>query len=283
MPLDSTFSLPDRFNVHEVLGAGQMGVVLRAHDLVTGEMVAVKLIHPKHLGDSEILDRFERECDALGRLDSEHVQRLLFAGTTHASQPFAVFELLVGQSLGEALRAESAATVATCVARLRQAASGIAAAHAAGIVHRDVKPSNLFLHRDDLGAPEVVKVVDFGIAKLPLAARRKATGEAAFLGTPTYMAPEQIRSSQVGPSADVWSLGTVLYETLAGHPPFRRASAVETLEAVLTAEPPCLPPEREVPSDVSEIVSRCLQKHAADRFADGARLVEALEGALARM
>ncbi len=270
--------LAGKYRVERELGIGGMGVVVEATHLHLDERVAMKLLLPSLIHDEEFKARFFREGRAAVKIRSEHVTRVLDVGALEDGQPYIVMELLEGQDLGRVIE-RGALPIAVAVDYVLQAAHAIAEAHAAGIVHRDLKPSNLFLtHRGD-GTP-CVKVMDFGISKVvdPNKPDMSLTRTATVMGSPLYMAPEQMRSTrQVDARADVWALGTILYEFLAGKVPFDAATMPELCAMILQDPPPKLRARRpEIPHDLEATVERCLSKRPDDRFASVAAFAASL-------
>jgi serine/threonine protein kinase len=224
------------------LGAGGMGEVYRAQDPRLGRQVAIKILPPERAFDPQRLHRFEQEARAASSLSHPHILAV-FDFRSDSGWSYLVTELLEGETLrarliGGALPVRKALDIAVQIAR------GLAAAHEQGIVHRDVKPENLFLTRDGQ-----VKILDFGLAKLPLpdsasrlaaATTTPGTEPGVVMGTVGYMAPEQARGLPVDHRADLFSLGAVLYEMLAGRRAFQGDSEVEVLSAILREEPPDL-------------------------------------------
>ena len=256
------------YEILSPLGAGGMGEVFRARDTRLGRDVAIKVL-PDHLsGDKRALARFESEARAVAALSHPNILALFDVGETNGVH-FAVTELLDGETLRSALRRgpipwREAAEIAASIAE------GLEAAHARGLVHRDVKPENIFLC--STGHP---KILDFGLAKKEatgpdantesLPAIRTAPG--ALLGTVGYMAPEQLRGLQVDHRADIFAFGCVLYEMLSGHRAFPGHTASEVIAAILHEAPPPLEgPSVHVPVPLREVVSRCLKKASAERF-----------------
>jgi tetratricopeptide (TPR) repeat protein len=253
------------------LGRGAMGVVYRARQTSLGRLVALKMIRDAGLAGAEEVHRFRAEAQALARLQHPHIVQVHEVGT-HEGRPYFVLEYVEGGSLdrrlgGALLAPGQAAELVQTLARAMDAA------HQAGVVHRDLKPANVLV-----GADWLLKVTDFGLAKrLDDDSGRTRTG--AVVGTPSYMAPEQAagRVKDVGPAADVYALGAILYELLTGRPPFKGASVLDTLELVRSQEP--LPPRRlnpKAPRDLETICLKCLQKTPARRYASAGELAEDL-------
>ncbi len=221
----------DRFIIERPAGRGGMGSVFRARDAVTGGTVALKLLHST--GSPEALRRFTREAELLAELRHPGIVSYVAHGVAEGDQPFLAMEWLEGESLDRRL-ARQPLDVAETLLLLRRIVEALATAHRRGIVHRDLKPSNLFLRS---GRVEDVVLLDFGLARR-IVPTEMVTGDATLLGTPGYMAPEQASSRlDITPAADVFSLGCVLYECLAGQPPFMAPSLAAALAKILFAEP----------------------------------------------
>ena len=270
------------YEVVSALGAGGMGEVYRAHDPRLRREVAVKVLPASATSDPDRLRRFELEACAAGALNHPNVLVVFDVGA-HDGTPYVVSELLEGQTLREAIRA-GALTPARAVEYAAQAADGLAAAHEKGIVHRDLKPENLFLTHDGR-----IKILDFGLAKLNherpghgASDDTMLTGDTSpgtVLGTIGYMSPEQVRGEAADHRTDVFALGAVLYETLTAKPPFRQASATETLVAVLKEDPVAiLETSRTCSPGLRRVLRRCLEKRAEDRYQSARDLAFELRG-----
>lgn len=219
--------LSGKFRVERVLGQGGMGAVYVAHHEYTKRRGALKLLLHRLAESPDIVERFVREASAAGLIDDPHIVHTYDAGMLETGEPYLFMELLDGQSLEDLLEARETLHVAEALAIARQAATALAAAHDAAIVHRDIKPANLFLVRGDT---PFVKLLDFGISKFAPASDDEAmlTTDGQLLGTPMYMSPEQVRGSlDIDGRTDVFSLGAVLYEMLAGVQPFFGNSVME--------------------------------------------------------
>jgi eukaryotic-like serine/threonine-protein kinase len=265
------------------LGRGGMGVVFEARHLGLNRLVALKVVLASRLAGTEALARFRSEAQTVACLQHANVVQVFDAGE-HDGRPYFVMELVRGGSLKDRLTGAPLppVRVAELVLILARA---VQAAHARGIVHRDLTPANVLLDRDDIGsgassdaaaAWDVPKISDFGLAKRVGA---EQTGTNAIMGTPSYMPPEQAGSAKaVGPTADVYALGAILYECLTGRPPFRGETALDTIQQVLSLEP--VPPRRlqpGVPRDLSVICLKCLEKVPARRYPGAASLAEDLQ------
>jgi serine/threonine-protein kinase len=275
--------LDGKFQIEKALASGAAGDVYEALHLNLGSRVAVKVLRP---GIPETADirrkRFMREARVAARLQSDHVVRVFDVVAPEKGPTYIVMELLRGETLAERLRREGALSVAEAVDLVLQAAKPLGEMHAEGIIHRDVKPSNLFLARDADGK-ERIKLLDFGVAAFQQPVPRGAgdssiTLSAAIVGTPRYMAPEQVMSSRaVDARADVWALGVTLYELLAGRPPFDGQTVLAVLNQIEHQQPPRLDDQRPgIPHALAALVHSCLAKDPAMRPADGRALVESL-------
>jgi eukaryotic-like serine/threonine-protein kinase len=265
-----------KYRVERIIAHGGMGVVAEATHLVLNVPVAIKFLLPKKTQDTECVDRFSREARAVASLHSEHVVRVHDFGTLDDGAPYLVMEYLEGIDLGSYARRHGPRPLDEVVTFMLQICEGLATTHAAGIVHRDLKPANVFLTRLPGGEPRL-KILDFGISKAPQLGPR-ITDRNQVMGSPGYMAPEQMSSSRdVDHRADIWALGVLLYQLLTGRPPFSGKNVALLSEKVLTEEPDSLAKWRpDLPPEIEGIVSRCLAKAPRDRFQNVTDLAEAL-------
>jgi serine/threonine-protein kinase len=263
--------------IERTLGHGGMGIVVAARHETLDELVAIKLLHPKAAKDAMQVERFVREARATVRIKSDHVVRVLDAGAVESSgAPYIVMELLEGRDLGYVLSHSGPVQPRTAVDYIIQICDGVGAAHALGIVHRDLKPSNFFLTQRGDGTP-LVKVLDFGISKAAQSDGSpdpRLTETQAVFGSPTYMSPEQIRSSKnVDARSDVWSLGVALFELLTGKLPFMADNVAGLLASVIADPPfPVSSFTSGVPPELEAVVLGCLEKDASRRIASAADL-----------
>src|SRR5260221_7187478 len=261
------------YEIVSPLGAGGMGEVYRAKDTRLGREVALKILPESFASEAERLRRFEQEARAVAALNHPNILAIHDIGAQGEgpnAAPFLVSELLEGETLRAILDRGALAQRKTIEYGV-QIAHGLAAAHEKGIVHRDLKPENVFVTKDGR-----IKILDFGLAKLvekPGAAPSEVTltsshtAAGVVMGTASYMAPEQVRGEPADPRTDIFAFGAVLYEMLSGARAFRRATAVETMTAVLKEDPPELAdPVRSVSPALDRIVRRCLEKSPEQRF-----------------
>jgi len=258
-----------KYRVDGALGAGGYGLVVRAHHLLAQQEVAIKILRDDVELDEENRQRFLREAQLMVRLRSEHVTKISDVGTLDSGAPYVVMELLEGMDLGKVLESAGRLSAQVACDHLLQACDVLAEAHALGIVHRDIKPTNLFVTRRSDGS-QSIKVLDFGISKTAATDQgMKLTQTAMMLGTPAYMSPEQMRSARsVDTRTDIWSLGVVLYELVEGTMPFEATSFAEL--AVKVATEPFVP--MKLAPELTPIVTRCLGRTPNDRYGSVAEL-----------
>jgi serine/threonine protein kinase len=262
----------DGYDVQSVLGRGGMGVVYRARHLKLNRTVALKMLLSGAYADLHELARFQREAEAVAGLNHPNIVQIHDVGELDG-KPYFTMEFVEGQSLAEALAGmpQPARPTAEFVATLARA---VQVAHEGGIIHRDLKPANVLLAM--AGMP---KIADFGLARR-FESDADLTMSGARIGTPSYMAPEQAagQTSLIGPSADIYALGAILYEMLTGRPPFRAETAIETQRQVVTEEP--VSPSRlnpKVPRDLETICLKCLHKEPTRRYVTAAALADDLQ------
>jgi len=267
--------LAGKYRVNKILGIGGMGMVVAATHLELDQRVAIKFMLPGSHESAETSARFLREAKAAGRLNSDHVCRVMDVGRFDNGAPYIVMEYLQGEDLGAVLRRRSPLRVSEAVDYILQAVEGIAEAHANGIIHRDLKPENLFLHKRNDGSP-IIKVLDFGISKFAKGGGSTSTGN--IMGSPAYMAPEQMESStNVDQRADLWSLGVVLYRMVAGKAPFHGETLPLLCMHVVNDDPePMSATRSDLPDGFEAVVMKCLQKEPVDRYRDVGELAQAL-------
>jgi eukaryotic-like serine/threonine-protein kinase len=273
----------EKYLVERTLGVGGMGVVVQARDQVLDRQVAIKFLLPKLAGSETAVQRFVREARAATRITSEHVVRLLEIEKLPSGTPFFVMEYLEGCDLRTLLRERGALPASQAVDYALQALQAVAEGHVRGIVHRDIKPGNLFLSRRADGTP-LIKVLDFGIAKTAESDAAESTSltssDDVRLGSPAYMPPEQLQNPRdVDLRSDIWSFGATLYELLCGRPPFEGPGYLELATHVLN-RPPTPFAQHQLPEPLPEglekVVLKCLEKERGFRYANAAELATAL-------
>jgi eukaryotic-like serine/threonine-protein kinase len=281
-------TLDDRYKLVRVMGEGGMGCVYEATHAGTGRRVAVKVISTGDVGrDEQLVGRFHREAKAAGSIDTQHIAQVLDTGT-HAvtGHPFMVMEHLTGEDLQQCLRRVGMVSAELALRIIAQVCIGLQKAHEARVVHRDIKPANLYLARRDAGEV-IVKILDFGIAKIKMEVDGAETGgltrTGSMLGSPLYMSPEQARGSKtIDHRADIWSLGVVLYQALAGRTPYQDIEALGELIIAICSTPPPLVQEFApwVHPDVASIVHRALHYDREQRFQSAAEMLDAIKALL---
>jgi serine/threonine-protein kinase len=246
-----------KYRIDALIGTGGMGNVVRASHLYLHQSVAIKILLPQMSESASTVQRFLREAQATVKLKSEHSARVIDVGTTPDGEPFMVMEFLDGNDLHQILRHHGAQPPSIVVDLMLQACEGIAEAHSLGIIHRDIKPSNFFVTRRPDGSM-LLKILDFGISKTPVG-YDELTHTQTILGTPAYMAPEQMKSGRAAdPRSDVWSIGVVMYQLITGRTPFAGESYAELVLKV-GLEPP-EPIAIPLPPGLPEVILRCLEK-----------------------
>ncbi|WP_437963835.1 serine/threonine-protein kinase [Sorangium sp. So ce260] len=282
--MDGT-TLNGRYTLGRLLGKGGMGAVYEADDVALQRRVAVKIISPEVAHGRSALGRFEREAKAASAIRTEHIVRVLDAGVSQETgAPFMVMELLRGEDLAQLLDRLGPLPPGLALRIVAQACVGLQQAHEAGVLHRDIKPANLFLARRDEGGGLVVKLLDFGVAKIrpshdPRVDTTGLTRSGHMLGTPRYMSPEQARAiKDIDHRTDIWSLGVVLYRALAGRTPTEDVKAIGELIAALVADLPA--PVQElapwVSPEVAAVLDGALQYRPADRYPSASAMLDAI-------
>ena len=275
--------LGERYQLSWIVGRGGMSTVWLARDTVAQRDVAIKILKPEYTESPEFRERFRNEAEAAEHFDSPNVVATYDYGeiSPDGSQPtqdtravfcYIVMEYVRGESLADVLRRERRLPEPLALDLIRQTAMGLATIHTTGTVHRDIKPANLLLTADG-----TVKITDFGIAKAAQAVPLTQTG--MVVGTAQYVSPEQAQGREVTAASDVYSLGVVAYEVLAGHRPFRGDSSVSVAIKHISEQPEPLP--EELSSPLRELVNTCLRKSPRARYADGQELAEAAAAVLA--
>lgn len=260
-------TLAGTYSIVCVIGAGGMGRVYEArHTRIGSKRFAVKVLHAELARHPDVLSRFQREAEAAAAITSPYVVGVYDVDRLPDGRPYLVGELLEGRELADHIDKNGPMEVGEAVRIVRQTCKGLAAAHACGVIHRDMKPENVFL-TGDLAWP-TAKVLDFGISKLGDAPGAALTKTGMIMGTPSYMAPEQARGEKVDERADIYAVGALLYATLTGRRPFDSDDPTATLAAVLTKDP--IAPRMfnpNIPEPLELVVERAMSKRPADRHA----------------
>jgi eukaryotic-like serine/threonine-protein kinase len=272
--------LTSKYEIFDVLGGGGMGRVVRARHRQLKRWVAIKLLS-QDLKASDAVSRFIREARAAAQIRSSYVAHVLDAGLLKSGQPYIVMELLQGRDLSRVLASQQRLSTETAVGFVLQALEAIAEAHSLDIIHRDIKPGNLFVSNLP-GGETAIKVVDFGLAKTNQGLDTldpSVTERGAVLGTPSYMSPEQFVNAQdVDARADVWGIGATLFELLTGEPPFTGTNLPQIYTAVMHLPIPLLRSSApELPVGLEQVIATCLMRDREQRYANVAELAAALE------
>jgi eukaryotic-like serine/threonine-protein kinase len=265
------------FRLGLVLGRGGMGEVYQALDPVKGTRAAVKLLLVSHLGEPQYIERFAREARAAAALDSPHVVRILEVGTALSGIPYLAMERLEGSELAALLQERRSLSVTEVIELVEQIAKGLDAARVAGIVHRDIKPHNVFWARQP-GGGSIWKILDFGVSKL--AEHDGTLTQGQVIGTPSYMAPEQAKGDDVDHRADVYGLAAVAYRSLTGRAPFSSRDVAMVIHDVVYKMPPRPGSVANLPPAIDAVLAIALCKNPSERFETSLELAAALRKAM---
>lgn len=261
----------ERYQIQSFVGLGGMSVVYRAQHKLMDRTVAIKMLHSSIKNDPTSLERFRMEAQAASSLSHQNIIAVYDFGVTDQGDAFFVMDFLDGENLSDMIERKGKIPYERALSLFRQIADGLSAAHRKSIVHRDLKPANVLLLKQDDGT-ELVKLVDFGIAKLLPASGKKQqqltrTGE--VFGSPIYMSPEQCQGLELDRRSDIYALGCLMYETLAGVPPLEGKTFLETLNMHVNDTPKTfaeVDPSIKIPAGLEQIVFRCMAKKPDDRF-----------------
>jgi eukaryotic-like serine/threonine-protein kinase len=269
--------LGKKYALRRLIGQGGMGVVFEVEHVFTKRIGALKLLQPNYAAIPEVVERFIREASAAGRIGNPHIVETIDAGELPSGEPYIFMELLAGSSVRDLIRGRGRLDFEEAKQIVQQAAEGLAAAHASGIVHRDIKPDNLFLCASEV---PFVKILDFGISKFTFqhGGQHRLTAAGAPMGTPYYMSPEQVvAKADVDARVDIYSLGVVLYECLAGTVPFDAATlpalSIKIFEGRYTPLSRLVP---DTPVGMDAVIARALAVDPERRFRDMPAFQEAL-------
>jgi CheY-like chemotaxis protein len=258
-----------RYLLEKLLGSGGVGEIYEARDTRTGALVAIKVLRFEHEATVDVVSRLEREAQAADLARHPHVVRVLEIGVDDRGAPFIVQELLRGETLAQRMSRDARLEVDEALALLLPIFEAVGAAHENGVIHRDLKPDNVFLARSYADGPVIAKVLDFGLSKIrPTPEALRITQSGAIMGTPAYMSPEQMTGDRaVEASSDVWSLGVILYEALTGRRPFLADTPWKLFLTTLNDEPaPLRALAPDVPEALEQIILRCLRRPPVERY-----------------
>jgi eukaryotic-like serine/threonine-protein kinase len=272
-------TLAGKYRIEQRLSVGGMGAVYRGTHILMGKTVAVKVLRPSLAADEKIVARFSREARAASKISHPHALSVTDFGEDEGGVVFLVMEFLNGRTLKELIRQEAPLSLTRVVEIMRQVGSALDAAHAEGVVHRDLKSDNIMLI--NASGTDYAKVLDFGIAKISEPAGTEdssLTSPDLIIGTPQYMSPEQCSQSElIDRRSDIYSLGIILYEMLVGHVPFAADSPTGVMLKHLQETPPSVLEERnDLPRSVDTVVNKALAKRREDRYQSASELVEDL-------
>src|SRR6187399_2331456 len=217
MSLEVGQLLDNKYRIVKMIGEGGMGAVFEGENVRINRRVAIKVLHAAFANNSDVMQRFEREAQAAGRIGNDHILEVLDLGILPDGDRFIIMEFLDGEPLSSRIKNRERLSPQELAPLMRQVLVGLGAAHAAGIIHRDLKPDNIFILREKAGQKDFVKIIDFGISKFNQAdASFQMTRTGAVLGTPNYMSPEQAQGASTDPRTDLYSLGVILYQAVTG-------------------------------------------------------------------
>jgi eukaryotic-like serine/threonine-protein kinase len=281
MSLEAGQLIENKYRIVGLIGEGGMGAVYLGENVRIQRKVAIKVLHGAFSGNADVVQRFEREAQAAGRIGNDHILEVLDLGQFSNGDHFMVMEYLEGETLSARIKRSGRLLPGQVAPVARQILAGLAAAHGAGIVHRDLKPENIFILREKAGKADYVKIIDFGISKFqPLTndgMRMTRTG--AVMGTPYYMSPEQASGSREADGrSDLYSVGVMLYEAMTGRVPFDAPTFNQLLFQIVLSEPP---PAQQVVPDLdpafASIISKGMARDVEHRFQSAGEFIAAID------
>jgi tRNA A-37 threonylcarbamoyl transferase component Bud32 len=277
-PAASRQVIAGRYELIEPIGEGSMGRIFLAEQISVGRRVAIKIINRELSSKFDTIARFQQEARLLASVKNEHIVDIYDIGETEQGDPFIAMEYVDGPSLATVLREQGPLDPTRCIRLLLQIASALSTVHEAGVVHRDLKPANVMLLKGGVRSDEVVKILDFGLAKV--LSDREATGRltrtGSIVGTPEYMSPEQVAGGQVDHRADLYGLGCTAYEMACGHPPFTGAEVATLYKHLHEEVPPLTRVRPGFPTHLAEVIHKLLAKKPDDRYPGAREVYDAL-------
>jgi serine/threonine protein kinase len=286
MTLEIGQLIEGKYRIARLIGEGGMGAVYEGENVRINRRVAIKVLHAAFTGNAEVMQRFEREAQAAGRIGNDHILEVLDLGSLGDGDHYIVMEFLDGQPLSERIKSKGKLSPHDLAPIARQVLVGLGAAHQAGIVHRDLKPDNIYILHEKAGVRDYVKIIDFGISKFqPLSGDgMKMTRTGTVMGTPYYMSPEQASGShEADQRSDLYTMGVIMFEAVTGNVPFDAATFNQLMFKIVLAEVPVI--ESVVPGidpAFSSIVSKAMARDVTHRFQTAAEFIRAIDDWSAR-